>query len=138
MQVLHPPVKPFVSTGAGDNNNSVVLKLTYGDATFLLPADVERVAEQYLLGSGADLRADVLVAPHHGSRTSSSPEFLKAVAPSVVAVSAGLDNRFHHPHRETMEAFARLQGFPKVFITARDGSIVFESDGSRLWVNARK
>ncbi len=134
LQVLHPPERLFTGTGSDDNNNSVVLKLTYGDISFLLTGDVERIAEQLLVESGSNLRSTVLVAPHHGSRTSSSPEFLQAVSPSLVAISAGKNNRFGHPHPEALSALAAAVGNERVYITAANGDVVFATDGRRLWV----
>lgn len=138
LQVLHPPERLFSGTGADDNNNSVVLKLTYGSISFLLPGDVERVAEQFLVESGGSLRSTVLIAPHHGSRTSSSPVFLEAVSPSLVAVSAGKNNRFSHPHPETIAALTAAVGKERVYVTAASGDVVFTTDGRRLWVHPQR
>lgn len=137
LTVLHPPSAPLSGTGADENNNSVVLKLTFGNVSFLLPGDIERLAEQFLVKGETDLRANVLLAPHHGSRTSSSADFLAAVGPAAIVISAGADNRFGHPHPETMASYARLPGPPRVFITAEHGTVVFTTDGRRLWVRTQ-
>jgi len=92
--ILHPE--------AGDpgkeNDRSCVLRVATATGAALLPADIEAAAEALLVARyGAGLRADLLVAPHHGSRTSSTPAFLQAVRPRHIVYSAGYKNRFHHP-----------------------------------------
>ncbi|MSQ14071.1 MAG: hypothetical protein EXR47_08090 [Dehalococcoidia bacterium] len=134
LQVLHPPERLFTGTGSDDNNNSVVLKLTYGSVSLQLAGDLERLAEQFLVESGSNLRSTVLVAPHYGSRTSSSPEFLQAVSPSLAAISVGKNNRFGHPHPETLVALDAAVGNERVYITAAGGDVVFSTDWRRLWV----
>ncbi|HSC74848.1 MAG TPA: DNA internalization-related competence protein ComEC/Rec2, partial [Pseudomonadales bacterium] len=86
------------STGStSDNNRGCVVLIDNGVRRILLTADIEREAEQKLLGSGQDIHADVMLAPHHGSKTSSSPAFLTAVNAQTVIVSSGFRNRFKHP-----------------------------------------
>ncbi len=80
-----------------DNNRSCVIQIDAGGRRLLLTGDIEKQGEQQVLASGVDLRADVLMAPHHGSKTSSSPAFLNAVAADTVVLSSGYKNRFHHP-----------------------------------------
>ncbi|RZU45024.1 competence protein ComEC [Fluviicoccus keumensis] len=91
--------------GAADNNRSCVLHVQGEGFSILLTGDIETPAEQALLGSGEDLRADVLVLPHHGSNTSSSPAFLQAVQPRLGIVSAGYRNRFGHPAARIVERY---------------------------------
>ena len=81
------------------NNGSLVLRVDYGGTSFLFTGDMEQKAEGDLLESGADVRADVLKAGHHGSPTSSSEAFLTAVQPSVAVISVGADNDYGHPAR---------------------------------------
>ena len=101
IQVLHPPPRPLGGTSADSNNNSVVLRLEYGNVSFLLNGDIEAFAESYLVRQGAPLSSNVMTAPHHGSRSSSTPEFIAAVDPQLILISAGLDNQYGHPHPET-------------------------------------
>ena len=89
LQILHPPPRPLAGTSADSNNNSVVLRLEYGDISFLLTGDIEAFAESYLVRQGATLSSSVMTAPHHGSRSSSTPEFIAAVDPQLVLISAG-------------------------------------------------
>ena len=87
------------------NDLSVVLRVLYNDHTVLLTGDIEEKAETAILKSGADIRADILKVPHHGSKTSSSTGFLLAVSPSAAFISVGKDNRFGHPHREVLDRY---------------------------------
>ncbi len=112
------------------NNYSAVIKLTYGAARFLFTGDAEKLSEEEMLASGADLSADVLKIGHHGSSTSSSEAFLKAVAPSFGVISCGKDNSYGHPHQETLTAAEQLQ-IP-LLRTDLEGTIVFSSDGSEI------
>jgi len=100
-EFLHPP--PGWER-APRNNQSCVLRVEAGGASVLLTGDIERAAEQTLVKAGG-LRADVLLTPHHGSRTSSSEEFIAAVAPRWTVVSAGYRNRFGHPAREVLARY---------------------------------
>jgi competence protein ComEC len=88
------------------NDSSIVLKIEEGSHAIILTGDAERAVEQELVAAGAELRADVLKVGHHGSRTSSTEEFLDAVRPDYALISAGKENRFGHPHREVVR---RLQ-----------------------------
>jgi competence protein ComEC len=115
------------------NNHSIVLRLQYGQISFLLSGDIEQPVEQRLArANGAAMAATVLKSPHHGSKTSSSTRFLEAVSPQIVAVSAGEDNRFGHPSPDVLERYAE-HGLP-VIRTDQHGTIEFITDGKRLWV----
>lgn len=113
------------------NTGSVVMRVVYGDTSFMLTGDSPRDIEEYLVGrEGEGLRSDVLKAGHHGSRNSSSALWLKTVAPSVVVISAGKDNPYGHPHEETL-ARIRAQG-ADVVSTMNEGTVVFLSDGETI------
>jgi competence protein ComEC len=119
---------------ADPNNASVVLRVTYGAHRFLLVGDAEKEEEAWLLARNAEaLRADVLKVGHHGSRTSSSPAFLQAVAPRVALVSVGAGNRYRHPAPATLATF--LTRNVPVLRTDLDGAIVVRSDGHQLRVH---
>ena len=128
LSVLHPPPEPLA--GADEDENGVVLKLTLGEASFLLTADLGAKGETYLTNRHADLRATVLKVAHHGSAGSTSPDFLEAVQPLTAVVSVGRDNRFGLPSPETL---GRLGPRP-VFRTDLHGDIEISTDGERLWV----
>ena len=135
-EVLHPPADGSLTGKRYDSNDaSTVMRLDYGEVSFLLTGDIEADAERYLVATaGEKLQADVLKASHHGSRTSTTSTFLAAVGPRSTAVSAGRDNRFGHPHPDVMARLESLVGAHHVFLTARDGTIEYVSDGKTLWV----
>ena len=116
--------------GGDLNNNSVVLRLVYGEVSFLLTGDLAGAGEKALLDSGFDLRATVLKVAHHGSQGSTSEVFLDAVAPAVAAVSSGAGNPFGHPD----PGLRRRLGAVPLFRTDLNGSVRFESDGRSVWV----
>jgi competence protein ComEC len=116
-EFLHPPAGWET---ARRNNQSCVLRVTAGTSSMLLTGDIERAAELFLLESKIS-RSDALLVPHHGSRTSSSEEFIAAVAPRWAIVPAGYRNRFGHPAREVLERYARAG--VTVLRTDRDGAV---------------
>ncbi|WP_185738389.1 DNA internalization-related competence protein ComEC/Rec2 [Variovorax beijingensis] len=104
-EVLHPAPADYLSF-TKPNAISCGLRIANGRATVLLAGDIERLQEAALVSRTADLRADVLLAPHHGSKTSSSVLFLEAVRPRIALVQAGYRNRFGHPAPEVAERYA--------------------------------
>jgi competence protein ComEC len=129
-----PPCPAFCSY-RGPNDNSLVLRITLGERSLLFVGDAEEEEERLLLALAHDrLRADVLKVGHHGSRTSSSPAFLAAVAPREAVVSAGCRNRFGHPHPSTLATLAAAGA--RVWRTDRDGAVVVTTDGRSLEVRA--
>jgi len=129
-EILHPARR--ASARMRDNARSCVLRVSAGGRAVLIPADVEADSERELLAGGADLSADVLVAPHHGSRTSSTPAFLAAVRPAHVVVTAGYRNRFGHPHPDVSARYAAAG--TTLMRTDRDGAVSFTLDGSPVRV----
>jgi len=103
------------------NNEGVTVRVLCGDDAALLPADIEEQTERAILRSGADVRSGILVAPHHGSKTSSSTGFLLAVDPFVVAISAGKGNSFGHPHAVTLRRYDTLR--IAHHLTAEEGTL---------------
>jgi competence protein ComEC len=115
------------------NNNSIVVKVTLGKISFLFPGDIMADGEGELVAvAGGRLQSTVLVAPHHGSRTSSSPGFLESVSPEVVVVSSGWDDQYGAPHPEIRERYLELGA--RVITTAENGAVSFVTDGEELWV----
>jgi len=114
------------------NNWSAVLKVQFGDNSFLLTGDAQSESEQEMLASGANLKADVLKVGHHGSHSSTTPAFLKAVSPKYAIISVGAGNDYGHPHHETLAKLASAG--VKVCRTDRDGTVIFVSDGKTLTV----
>lgn len=116
--------------GRSDNNDSLVLKLSYGRRAFLLTGDIEEEAEAGMLAAGSDVAADVLKVAHHGSRTSSSRGFLERVAARYAVISAAFPNSFGHPHPEVL-ARLREKGIA-VRRTSSCGAITISTDGEDL------
>ena len=115
------------------NNNSLVLKLQLGRISFLFPGDLETEGEADLVQKRAgDLKADVLLACHHGSAASLTPDFLAAVRPRYVVFSVGPGNRFGFPAPQALERAAKTGA--QLLRTDLDGAVTFETDGERLWV----
>jgi competence protein ComEC len=134
---LYPPAD-FLTRKASQkwrslNNNSLVVKVSYGNISFLFAGDIMAKAEQELVGlAAADLGCDVLLVPHHGSRTSSSPPFLSSVQPDVAVFSAGWKNRFRLPHPAVLAAYEKIGC--RIFRTDQNGAIMVKTDGNRLTV----
>lgn len=120
---------------ATDNNDaSIVLKMTYGNVSFLLTGDAGVALEKEMLQY--DVKATVLKAGHHGSNTSSSEEFIQAVKPEVAILSYGEDNKYGHPHAEVVD---RLQAIgSKIYATADLGTITVSTDGVNYTVNGKE
>ncbi len=132
IDVLNPPASiPDGANNEGEfNDNSVVLKLTYGNFSALLTGDMEERNEARLVFNNATiLDADVLKAGHHGSRTSSSTAFLNAVTPEVVIISLAAGNNYGHPHQEALDRIS-ASGAQYLLRTDIDGTITLTSDGS--------
>ncbi|MFO7272844.1 ComEC/Rec2 family competence protein [Sphaerobacter thermophilus] len=134
------PEPPFITDSDGevhDNNNSVVLRVIDGDVRILLTGDIEEEAEEELLAlDPSALRADLLQVAHHGSNSSSTMPFLDAVGARTAVISAGADNSYGHPHRETMQRL-REAGMT-VYRTDVDGTVVFVSDGTQIQLEGQE
>jgi competence protein ComEC len=132
LEVLAPCPGP--SSDRNPNDNSFVLRVSYGERALLLVGDAQHEEEGELLAksdpAGAGLRADVLKVGHHGSVTSSTPAFLAAVRPSDAIISVGRRNRFGHPHPVTLQALGAA-GI-RTWRTDRDGAVVVTTDGQGL------
>lgn len=138
IEILNPPIEFFQGTSCDVDNNGVVLKLTWNRVSFLFTADIRREAEFELIGQRANLNSTVLKVAHHGSRTSTFPQFLAAVDPEVAVISVGADNPFGHPSPEVVERLIDRLGEEGVYRTDENGAIEFITDGEKLWVKAEK
>lgn len=112
------------------NNYSAVLKITFGKVSFLLTGDAEDVSEAEMLKSGQDLQATVLKVGHHGSTSSTTSAFLKAISPKHAVISVGVDNDYGHPAQVTLNKLANAG--VQVYRTDQDGTIVATSDGETV------
>jgi competence protein ComEC len=115
------------------NNDSIVLRLSYGANSILFTGDIEKESEEWLTKSAIDLRSEVLKIPHHGSKTSSTEAFIDAVKPRLAIVSVSERSRFGHPHAVVVERYQK-RGV-QLYQTGRDGMITVQSDGTTLQVS---
>jgi competence protein ComEC len=128
-EILHPLAADYDS-GARSNAMSCVLRIGNGQRTALLVGDIEAPQEARLVASGEVSRVDVLLMPHHGSKTSSTPAFLDAVLPKVALAQAGYRNRFGHPAPQVLERY-RERGI-RVVDSARCGAAMWSSAGPEV------
>jgi len=129
-EVLHPLAVGEGARARKSNDMSCVLKISPAHGSILLTSDIEAASEQALLGRhGGRLRAEVLLAPHHGSRTSSTPAFVAAVGAETVIFPVGYRNRFRHPHAAVLGHYE--SGGVRVLRTDRDGAVTLRFGASR-------
>jgi len=126
--VLHPPLN---HTTPSTNDASVVVRILCGNVGFLFTGDAELWSEAQLTRFGDILDSEVLKVGHHGSRTSSSPEFVGHITPNWAVVSVGKRNRFGHPNPEVMERLRSTDA--QVIRLDENGAAIFETDGEKLW-----
>ena len=138
VETLSPPDALLSGTASDVDNASVVVRIVYGERSFLLTGDLFAEGERALVASGQALRSDVLKVAHHGSDTSSTGALLEAVAPSAAVISAGADNPFGHPSAEVLERLAERVHPERIFVTAERGAVVFETDGESLRVRTER
>lgn len=113
------------------NNFSPIIKIEYGENSFMFTGDAEDVVEKEVLSKNASLKSDVLKLGHHGSKSSTTEGFYKAVDPSIAVISCGRDNKYNHPSKETKDLLRKYR--PKTFRTDLDGTIVLESNGKEIF-----
>lgn len=114
------------------NTASIVLRVVYGNTSFMLTGDAPMEIEDYLVRTyGAQLDSDVLKLGHHGSKTSTSDTWLDAVTPQYAVVSADVGNRYGHPHQEVMQRVFKRN--IQTSHTGTDGTVVFYSNGQTVW-----
>lgn len=132
MAVLHPQ-NP---SSSHLNDASIVTRLVFGKVSFLFTGDVEIPSEQEIIAFSSSLRSTVLKVGHHGSTTSSSPDFLVRVSPTYAVISAGTGNRYYHPHQEVLDRL-KNSGI-KTFRTDLHGTIVMISDGATIQIRTER
>lgn len=125
-----------LNAGEDTNNTSIMLMIRYGETSFLFTGDAEREAEQALLDSGAELKADVLKLGHHGSDTSTSYPFLREVMPEYAVISVGEGNSYEHPEENTLSRLRDAEA--EILRTDLNGDIIISSDGKELTVTTDK
>ena len=136
IEVLNPPAKLFQGTSHDVDNNGVVIRLSWGKVSFLFTADIRGEAEFDLVSQRANLKSTVLKVAHHGSKTSTSTQFLAAVNPQIAIISVGGNNTFGHPSPEVVERLVDRLSEEKVYRTDKKGTIEFITNGKRLWIKS--
>jgi competence protein ComEC len=140
LEVLYPPADFLARRETerfrrDENNNSLVTRFSFGEVSILLPGDIMRPAEKELVSMAGDrLKSRVLIAPHHGSRTSSSEEFVSAVAPQAVLISCADRPGSGIPHAQTLERYAARGA--RIYRTDRNGAIRLTTDGLRFSITS--
>ena len=132
MEVLHPSDDFRDSNEDNLNGNSVVLRLTYKEESFLFTGDIGREVEQDLLHRGQLSKTNVLKVAHHGSDSSTCEQFLTAVDPQIAVICVGVDNLFGHPDPELTERLHQKTGEDRIFLTSEHGNITIRTDGEKL------
>ena len=147
LSMQHPAVGTEFSFGSGSfqilapatidpndsNKNSVAIKLTNGDNSFIFTGDAESTSEKAMCESGIDLSCDVLVPGHHGSATATSWDFLQATVPEYAVISCGKDNQYGHPDKDVMDKLESMD--IQVYRTDKQGTIIAVSDGTTITWN---
>ena len=113
-----------------ENDNSIGFRLTYGDTSFLICGDASQASEQDMIASGQNLKSDVYLASHHGSNSSSTEAFLKAVDPDAIVISAAFGNPYGHPAKDAMERICATDA--DIYRTDLQGEITAVSDGKTI------
>jgi competence protein ComEC len=134
LKVLHPPEELLSGTESDIDNNSVVLRLTDGAVSFILTGDIMREAEWELIRGRAEIRGAVVKVAHHGSDTSTTAAFLAAAGPRAAVICCGEGNKFGHPDEAVLGRLEEKVGRENIYRTDTQGTIVFITDGERLWV----
>ncbi|MFM9903295.1 MAG: ComEC/Rec2 family competence protein [Pyrinomonadaceae bacterium] len=131
VEVLYPIAAEDLNT-ISDNDHSVVLRVIYGNRSFLLTGDIERQAETELINGGGTLNADLIKVAHHGSRTSSTQPFIDAVGVKYAIISVGRTSPFGHPHPEVVERWKAIGA--NVMTTGERGMISVSTDGNDIQI----
>jgi beta-lactamase superfamily II metal-dependent hydrolase len=130
------PTDALVQQTDDTNDASVVMRMTYGAVSFLFIGDAEETEETVILNSGADVHAQILKVGHHGSRNSTSENWLRAVSPEVGVILVGAGNRYGHPHPETLALLSQLG--VKVYRTDQQGTVTVVTDGTTYQVSTER
>ena len=134
LEVLNPQGQQVRLSRADLNNNAVVLRLVYGETSFLLASDVEAKAETAMSRGGTALDSDVLKVAHHGSKTSTTDVFLDLVDPEIAVISVGSGNSYGHPNPGVLARLGETVEPANIYRTDQHGTIEVISDGANLWV----
>jgi len=134
-EILHPTLASYANEKIKDNDRGCVLRISTGKNSVLLTADIEAKSERRLIELHPDkLGANLLVVPHHGSKTSSTQDFIAAVNPRYAVFTAGYRNQFGHPKTEVIERY-RLQG-SELLRSDTEGAILVNMDGKNIHIES--
>ncbi len=137
IDILHPQERFLKGGGSEPNNNSIVMKLSYGKVNFLFTGDIEKEAEELLeIRYDVQLHSTILKVPHQGSRTSSTLKFLEKVSPECAIISVGANNLFGHPYKEVVERYRGLR--IKLYRTDEVGAVIITTDGENYWIKTMR
>lgn len=132
-EILHPDAASYADAKIRDNDRGCVLRISIGNQRILLAADIEKKSEQRLLNEHTDkMYTSLLIAPHHGSKTSSTFEFVAATLPDFTVFTVGYRNRFGHPKEEVLQRYA--DSGAELLRSDEDGAILVEMDAQGLKV----
>ncbi|MEE8541170.1 MAG: DNA internalization-related competence protein ComEC/Rec2 [Desulfobacterales bacterium] len=139
LQILYPPAdfleKRQKEKWRNSNNNSLVIKVSFGTTALLFPGDIMVAAEKELINvAGNRLKSTILIAPHHGSRSSSTPAFLNRVQPASVVISSGAQQSYYLPHPSVIARY-KERGY-RIFRTNQNGAIVITTDGREIKIKS--
>lgn len=138
LEVLAPAKKLIEGTDSDANNNSVVVRLTYGQKRILFTGDIGREGEGRLIASRRDMESNVLKVAHHGSGSSTSLEFIRLVKPEYVIISVGAGNEYGHPGKSLLKRLAEEKTGALMFRTDRNGTITVRTDGHKIVVESER
>ncbi|MCW3490225.1 MBL fold metallo-hydrolase [Dethiobacter alkaliphilus] len=131
MSIVHPSSVDRMSA----NDASIVVRMTFGQISFMFTGDVERIGEEQILRSGYDLKSTVLKVGHHGSNTSTTASFLEVVSPQVAVIMVG-DNKYGHPHQEVLDRLSNAK--VDIYRTDVHGIIVITTNGQTFEINNKQ
>lgn len=132
-----------VDVSADENNDSLVLMISYGDNKFLFTGDIEenaqtRISDKYEAETDEPYKIDLIKIPHHGSYAGTLYRFLRTFMPDYAIISVGSGNTYGHPHRETLDLLDSKTWSPKVFRTDKNGDIIVKSNGKEIEIETEK
>ena len=132
MDILHP-VNP---SSSHLNDASIVVRITFGEVSFMFTGDAEKTSEAEILERGKSLNSQILKMGHHGSSTSTSEDFLNKVSPEIAIIMVGAENRYGHPHKEILETLEN--NHIEVYRTDLHGTIIITTNGTDYQVETKK
>jgi competence protein ComEC len=138
LDILNSSDAPPGDPESGLENSGIVARLSLNKVSFLFTADIGQEGEARLVNRRANMACTVLKVAHHGSSTSTTPDFLNAARPQVAVLSVGAENTFGHPDEDILTRLEALVGSNNIFRTDKSGTIEFTTDGQQLWSKTEK